>query len=220
MVVVSAGNHGSTRLYPPANDPFVITVGATNDRGTTSIYDDHVASFSAFGTTVDGFSKPELVAPGRNILAPLPRSNSVLATEHPDNVLRRRDGSYFTMSGTSMAAPMVSGAVAILLQDDPWLTPDQVKYRLMATANRSWSGYNANRAGAGYLDVEAAVWSRTSSSANTGIRASRLLWTGSQPVSWNSVNWNSVNWNSVNWNSVNWNSVNWNSVNWNSDYWD
>ena len=56
-----------------------------------------------------------------------------------------------------MAAPMVSGAVALLLQDEPNLTPDQVKYRLMATANQSWAGYDPNKAGAGYLDIYAAV---------------------------------------------------------------
>jgi len=74
-----------------------------------------------------------------------------------------------------MAAPMVSGAVALLLQDEPGLTPDQVKYRLMATANKSWSGYNASKAGAGYLDVFAAVNGATSESANTGILPSQLL---------------------------------------------
>jgi hypothetical protein len=70
------------------------------------------------------------------------------------------------------------------------------------------------------LDVANALNGTTQQSANTGISGSKLLWSGSQPVTWNSVNWNSVNWNSVNWNSVNWNSVNWNSVNWNSDFWE
>jgi len=78
---------------------------------------------------------------------------------------------------------------------------------------------NGSFAGAGYLDVYAAVKGATTQSANTSIAASQLLFTGSDPVAWNSVNWNSVNWNSVNWNSVNWNSVNWNSVNWNSVNW-
>jgi len=89
-----------------------------------------------------------------------------------------------------------------------------VKYRLMATARPFGAG-----SGAGYLDAYAAVHGTTTESANTGLQASQLLWSGSNPVTWGSVNWNSVNWNSVNWNSVNWNSVNWNSVNWNSDYW-
>ena len=216
VVVVSAGNLGKNALYPPANDPFVIAVGATDDKGTASITDDVIASYSGSGNTTDGIKKPDLLAPGTNIVALMANPNSVLATAHPANVV---NGIYFRMSGTSMAAPMVSAAAALLLQDEPNLTPDQVKYRLMATANKTWPGYNA-KVGAGYLDVYAAVKGTTNTSANTGTRVSQMLWTGSQPVNWTSVNWNSVNWNSVNWNSVNWNSVNWNSVNWNSDIWE
>ncbi|MBL8055532.1 MAG: S8 family peptidase [Anaerolineales bacterium] len=217
VVVVSAGNRGGGAIYPPANDPFVITVGATDDRGTAALSDDSVASFSAYGTTADGFKKPELVAPGVNIVARIVNANMGLAGAHPANKVY--NGQYFRMSGTSMAAPMVSGAAALLLQDEPGLTPDQVKYRLMATANKNWAGYSATTAGAGYLDVYAAVWGTTTQSANTNLQASKLLWSGSQPVTWGSVSWNSVSWNSVSWNSVSWNSVSWNSVSWNSDYW-
>jgi serine protease AprX len=219
VVVVSAGNDGKNALNPPANDPFVITVGATDDKGTASIADDVVASYSGYDKTKDDkvkIRKPDLVAPGTNIVALMANPNSVLATAHPANVV---NGIYFRMSGTSMAAPMASGAAALLLQDEPNLTPDQVKYRLMATANTTWPGYENKTAGAGYLDVYAAVKGTTTASSNTGLKASQLLWTGGQPINWTSVNWNSVNWNSVNWNSVNWNSVNWNSVNWNSDVW-
>ena len=220
VVVVAAGNNGTgsgpVTLYPPANDPFVITVGAAEDKGTAALSDDTLAFFSAYGTTEDGFAKPDLVAPGRYLVSLLASANANAYINHEAN---RVDGNYFRMSGTSMAAPVVAGAAALLLQGQPGLTPDQVKYRLMATANKSWPGYAANRAGAGYLDVYAAVKGTTTTSANTGLSASKMLWSGSGPINWNSVNWNSVNWNSVNWNSVNWNSVNWNSVNWNSDIW-
>jgi len=220
VVVVSAGNQGSGSIYPPANDPFVITVGATEDNGTNSISDDILASFSAYGTTIDGFKKPDLVAPGKNIVGRLVNTNMGMAKAHPSNVF---SSAYFKMSGTSISAPIVSGAVALLLQKDPTLTPDQVKYRLKATANKNWPGYTAASAGAGYLDVYAAVKGTTTQNANTGLKVSNLLTTGSEPVnssvSWNSVSWNSVSWNSVSWNSVSWNSVSWNSVSWNSDYW-
>jgi serine protease AprX len=217
VVVVSAGNSGTATLYPPANDPFVITVGATDDKGTAALTDDVIASFSAYGVAESGLAKPELVTPGTNIIGLLPQNDHLtMGIAHPAN---RIDTTYFRMSGTSMAAPMVSGAVALLLEDEPNLTPDQVKYRLMATADKSWAGYSATKAGAGYLDIYAAVHGTTTQSANIGLTASQLLWSGSAPITWGSVNWNSVNWNSVNWNSVNWNSVNWNSVNWNSDYW-
>lgn len=217
VVVVSAGNNGTATLYPPANDPFVITVGATDDKGTLALRDDVVAPFSAYGTTAEGFAKPDLVAPGKDIIAPLPENDQLtIGKNHPAN---RVDSDYFRMSGTSMSAPMVSGAVALLLQDEPNLTPDQVKYRLKATAKKTGWAYVATKAGAGYLDIYAAVQGTTTQSANTHINASRLLWTGGAPVTWGSVDWNSVDWNSVDWNSVDWNSVDWNSVDWNSDYW-
>jgi serine protease AprX len=139
-----------------------------------------------------------------------------LAYEHPANKV---GDQYFRISGTSVAAPMVSAAAALLLQDEPGLTPDQVKYRLMATANKSWAGYNSTKGGAGYLDIYEAVRGTTTKSANTGILPSQLLTTGEEPITWGSVGWNSVGWNSVGWNSVGWNSVGWNSVGWNSDYW-
>ncbi|MGZ9234336.1 MAG: S8 family peptidase [Anaerolineales bacterium] len=217
VVVASAGNYGNGAIYPPANDPFIITVGATDDKGTKSLSDDLIASFSAYGTTSDGVKKPDLVAPGKNITARLVNQNMGLANAHPANKV---GDMYFRMSGTSMAAPMVSGAVALLLQDEPGLTPDQVKFRLTATANKAWASYNATKAGAGYLDVYAAVRGTTTQNANTGVKASQLLTTGSTPITWGSVGWNSVGWNSVGWNSVGWNSVGWNSVGWNSDYWE
>ena len=216
VVVASAGNRGNGAIYPPANDPFIITVGATDDKATNSISDDVLASFSAYGPTTDGIQKPDLVAPGTNIIARLVNQNMGLAGAHPSHKV---GDQYFRMSGTSMAAPMVSGAVALLLQDEPGLTPDQVKFRLMSTANKSWSGYNATQSGAGYLDVYAAVRGTTTQSANTGTKPSQLLCTGPAPITWGSVGWNSVGWNSVGWNSVGWNSVGWNSVGWNSDYW-
>ncbi len=200
--------------------------------------DDTVAHFSAYGLTETGAVKPDLVAPGTNIIGVLPDNKNVtMGSEHPAH---RVGNDAFRMSGTSMAAPVVSGAVALLLEAEPTLTPDQVKYRLQATADKNWPGYNAAQAGAGYLNIFAAIYTPTTDSARTDAPPSELLrpflaqalsedvnfntvnWNSVNwnSVNWNSVNWNSVNWNSVNWNSVNWNSVNWNSVNWNSDYWD
>ncbi|MCX6045173.1 MAG: S8 family peptidase [Chloroflexi bacterium] len=222
VVVAAAGNSGTAELYPPANDPFVITVGASDDNATVSLADDKIAPFSAYGKIENGLFKPEIVAPGRFIIALLPENKQLtIGVAHPNN---RIDGNYFLMSGTSVATAVVSGAVALLLQDEPNLNPDQVKSRLQKTANKNWPGYDAARAGAGTLDIYAAVHSTTTKSANIGIPVSNLLITGpkgifSSTVNWSSVNWSSVNWSSVNWSSVNWSSVNWSSVNWSSDYW-
>lgn len=216
VVVVSGGNNGNANLYPPANDPFVITVGSVDDKGTTAIADDSLASFSAFGRTADGISKPDLVAPGKNIVSLMGNASGLLPVTYPANKVGT---AYFKMSGTSVSAPMVAGAAVLLLEDEPGLTPDQVKYRLVSTANKAWAGYQANKAGGGILDVFAAVNGSSTESANTGLQASQLLWSGDEAVAWDSVAWNSVAWNSVAWNSVAWNSVAWNSVAWNSDYW-
>ena len=147
VVVVAAGNSAKNGvLYPPANDPFVITVGATDDKGTASTADDVVVSFSSYGRTESGFNKPDLVAPGTNIVSLLADRNAVLPKAHPDHIVNgdsRSDADYFRMSGTSMSSAVTAGAAALLLQSNPRLTPDQVKSRLMTTGAASggqWRG--------------------------------------------------------------------------------
>ena len=217
VVVVSAGNKDLEGDYntinaAPANDPFIITVGASDEKATSNPSDDTKATFSASGVTPDGVIKPDLLAPGINIYSVLSTSSSWGRT-YPDRVV---DKKYFRLSGTSMAAPMVTGVVALLLQDEPDLTPDQVKYRLINTGRFIGDQY--------FLDAYAAVTGTTTQSSNTGIIPSLLLATGPEAidfasVGWDSVGWNSVGWNSVGWNSVGWNSVGWNSVGWNSTFW-
>ncbi len=214
IVVTATGNKDSSNgfnpiLAAPANDPFVITVGASNEKGDSSRKNDSIASFTAYDESADGYLKPDLMAPGVDIVSVL-SINSLWRTQHADRVTA--DGQYFRLSGASMATPMVTGAVALLLQAEPKLTPDQVKYRLLQSAGKVGKGK--------YLDVYAMITQKTTGSANMEIPASQLLWSGFEPVQWQSVNWNGVNWNAVNWNAVNWNAVNWNAVNWNAVNWD
>jgi serine protease AprX len=212
LVVTAAGNSGTSGLYPPANDPFVITVGAVDDRGSPNLDDDGMAAFSAYGTTELGGIKPEIVAPGVDLIAYLPDHHSLaINQEHPEN---RVSEDYFRLSGTSVAAAVVSGAAALLFESAPQLTPDQAKFRLMATADQDWPAFSPEKAGAGYLDIYAAVKSTTSQSANSGLLASQLLWQGNDPLIWGNVAWGSVSWGSVAWGSVSWGSVAWGS-----DYW-
>ena len=204
VVVVANGNLGKNAFYPPANDPYIMSIGAYDDKGTISPDDDQAATFTAYGKTSDGVHKPDLSAPGVNIISTMP-SSAAIATAHLSNVI---NPTYFKMSGTSMAAPMVAGAVALLLQDEPNLTPDQVKYRLMATARKMSGG----RMGAGGLDVYAAVNGTTTASANIGIAPSQFLTTGSQALTMGT-------WEAANWSAANWSAANWGAANWNSDYW-
>src|SRR6185295_18394967 len=115
----------------PGNVPYVITVGAMTDNFTpANPADDRLASFSSAGPTYEGFVKPEVVAPGGHIWSLMPTSARI-AQEHPSY---QNDGDYFTMSGTSQAAAVTSGVVALLLQAQPGLTPDQVKCKLLVSS--------------------------------------------------------------------------------------
>ena len=143
VVVVSAGNLGAgSELYAPANDPFAITVGASDSADTLATADDTLASFSSYGQTSSGFSKPDIVAPGRHIVTTIP-GNSALARIAPAaNIVDPSADGYIRINGTSFSAPQVTGAVALLLQQYPSLTPDQVKW-VLTQNQRPVSGSNA-----------------------------------------------------------------------------
>ena len=126
VVVVAAGNDGNEApLRNPAYDPFVIAVGAA-ENDTSQISD--VATFSNCGTS-ERFV--DLVAPGRSILS-LRNPGSTADLNHPEAVV---EGAYFLGSGSSQAAAVVAGAVALVLDERPELSPDQVKALLMDNAD-------------------------------------------------------------------------------------
>jgi serine protease AprX len=188
VVVVAAGNsgrdnsngtNGFATIGAPGNDPAVITVGATRTSETPSRADDNIASYSSKGPTlIDHIAKPDLVAPGNRIVSLIVKG-STLDTEHPSLEVAPTSTctgtcstSYFRLSGTSMATPIVSGAATLMLQKDPTLTPDTVKARLMKTAWKAFSTYTSSydvynnqynnqydlfTYGAGYLDVDGAL---------------------------------------------------------------
>jgi serine protease AprX len=156
VVVVSVGNDGSTatRVTMPAANPYIIAVGAADPNGTEARTDDTVASFSSRGNAT---RHADLLAAGRSVVS-LRDPGSYIDTEYPgarvaDSVGRVR---FFRGSGTSQAAAVVSGAVALLLQQRPMLTPDEVKALLVRTAD-PLAGADPVAAGAGQLDIAEAA---------------------------------------------------------------
>jgi serine protease AprX len=130
VVVAAAGNRGGAIdavQYSPANDPWIITVGGVDDAGTKGIGDDKLAAWSSRGITQDGHTKPDVLAPGAHLVSTMP-AGAAYPGLCPECVV---EGGYFRVGGTSMAAAVTSGAVAVLLQAHPEWTPDQVKSLLV-----------------------------------------------------------------------------------------
>jgi serine protease AprX len=198
-------------LYAPANDPYVITVGATDDQGTVSTADDVLAGFSSYGVTQDGFRKPDFVAPGRHIITTL-AGNSFFALNYPGFMVGTQ---YIQLSGTSVAAASVSGVAALYVESNPTVRPGQLKGVLLATANQlSFAG-----SGAGYPDAARAIaYIGLVGNANHGLDPNNYLkvlyMAANNLVTMPIVSWDSVSWDSVSWGSVSWDSVSWNAVSW------
>ena len=177
LVVVAAGNDGELgpgRISKPADDPFVLTVGAADLEGTERAGDDVVAPFSGRGPTADGIAKPDLVAPGTSILG-IRAEGSTIDRFRP---AARYGLHYLKGTGTSQAAAVVSGVAALLYDADPGLRPDVAKAALVHTAQRQLDGQPG--AGAGLVDARAAVQAAErgtyeSRPANQGLRRSTGL---------------------------------------------
>jgi len=229
VVVAAAGNYGfpdkaSGVLYAPGNDPFVITVGAIDIGGTKNIRDDVNAPWSAYGRTPDGFMKPELAAPGRYMVGPVP-NGSTLAIQRADKMVTP---GYIQLSGTSFAAPVISGAAAQILAKHPEFTPDQVKGALMAST-KDVDGAALGSVGVGELQMSRASTFMRPPNPNKGLEqwlkrnaltgdlsfdAVSWLDVAKANVSWDSVSWDSVSWADAAWSVVSWADVSWESVSW------
>jgi serine protease AprX len=152
VVIVSAGNSGPSAgtIAKPADDPYVITVGAADINGTAVRGDDSVAPFSSRGPTADGVEKPDLVAPGVSLVSDRAPGSTVDAFRPA----ARLGTGLFKGTGTSQAAAIVAGVAARMLDVNPALTNDQIKGVLVATADRRVTGAGA---GAGLVDAAAAT---------------------------------------------------------------
>jgi serine protease AprX len=174
VVVVAAGNRGPAAMTigVPGNVPYVITIGALTDNYTPYLpTDDRLAAFSSTGPTYEGFVKPDLVAPGGHMVGSM-WYGSYLANIDPGSMTSKE--TLFTMSGTSQAAAVTSGVVALMLQANPMLNPDTVKCRLLASATPALSlngtlAYSIFQQGAGLINASNAVHSTASGCANRGL---------------------------------------------------
>jgi serine protease AprX len=229
VVVTSAGNNGPGRmLYAPANDPFVITVGASDIADTVGREDDSNAPWTSYGSTAEGFAKPELGAPGRWMIAPVP-SSSHLATTFPDRIL---SSGYMWMSGTSFSAPVVSGIAAQILARHPRFTPDQVKGALMLTAKRAPLATTLSL-GAGVVDAAAAAAVTNPPNPNLGLRqfvraeadgSSNFDWDAwsayvSSNPSWTNASWTDASWTDASWTDASWTDASWTDASWTDASW-
>ncbi len=173
-VVAAAGNSGpgAMTISVPGNNPYVITAGAYTDAYTLLKFDDdYIAPFSAAGPTLDGFTKPDVIAPGAHMVSTMSNS-SYVAKNHEAN---RISGDYFSMAGTSQAAAVTSGVAALVIAAHPELTPNQIKYRITTSAlpwmtlNPDQAVYSIWQQGFGRINAPDAVYANLRGEANLGM---------------------------------------------------
>jgi serine protease AprX len=197
VVVTAAGNLGLNAqrraqyggITAPGNAPWVLTVGASSHNGTINRADDTMAPFSSRGPSyIDATAKPDVVAPGVGIES-LADASSFLFATHPSarlwGTVDTATQPYLSLTGTSMAAPVVTGTVALMYQANPSLTPNLVKAILQYTAEHK-SRYNDLTQGAGFLNARGAVQVAKAFVGSAG----STLGSVADPTPWNKhINW-------------------------------
>jgi len=249
FVVVAAGNLGTAAdavSYPPANDPFVMSVGAIDDMATTSYGDDRLTAWSSRGFTQDGFPKPELHTPGRGIVSVID-TNSYLYKTYPDKIV---DTSYFRLSGTSMSAGVMSGVAALVLERHPTWRSGELKCTLVATAryikpdkvyvpragnasNQSTPSCNSDTFLAPstllgpVMKVGVVAWvldqpDPVAAAASIGLELSALGIQGAtlSTVDWSAIKWSAIKWDAIKWDAIKWDAIKWDAIKWDAIKWD
>ena len=224
VVVASAGNYGvngqqTNVKTSPANDPFIITVGAADVGSSSGLWDDSMAPWSVYGYTADGFRKPDLAASGRYMFGPVP-SSSTLASERPSKIVAP---GYMRLSGTSFSAPVVAGAAAQIIARHPDWTPDKVKGALLATAR----SFGSNRAAAGFGELNVAAAANVVNPPNPNAGLNRFLVTdpagGSAPIfdeaAWSETARSNAAWNEAAWSEAAWAEAGWSEAAWAEAAW-
>jgi serine protease AprX len=214
-VVTAAGNDKYNQNdinYPPANDPFVITVGALDGVGKYAPGSAELAPWSKHGVTPEGVAKPELNAPGVKLVSYLPSTTAILATEHPEAVYNK---NFIEMSGTSMAAPVITGAIALMLEANPGLTPNQIKYLLIETSQSTVT------AGANIIDMKKAIeLAKNQDFLNNLDLSSKYNWTRSEYINplGNTVDYSKLSWRNLEWLKLSWRNADWAKLSWRNQW--
>jgi serine protease AprX len=235
VVVAASGNYGSLTgpsgvPFAPGNDPFVITVGASDTGHSVSTKDDVAAPWSAYGYTLDGFAKPDVAAPGRYMVGPVPVT-STLYTERADHVVAP---GYIELSGTSFAAPIVTGIAALILGRHPDWSPDQVKGALMVGTKPMPQASDLSE-GVGEVNANRSVELQTAP-PNPNLALNQFVLTdpisgerafdaaswaskAKSDASWASASWSSASWAAASWSSASWASASWSDASWATASW-
>jgi serine protease AprX len=203
VVVAAAGNRGTADDavdYAPGNDPYVISVGGVDDQGTKNTLDDAIASWSSRGTTQDGFAKPDVLAPGAHIVSNL-APKSAFTSMCPSCIV---DKEYIRAGGTSMAAPVVAGAVADMLQTRPGLTPNQVKAAVLA------NGRNVLASSLDEVSASGLVYgSIPTTNPNAGLTPNTLIDPKTGGIDYTRSSWSRSSWSRSSWSRSSWSRSSW-----------
>src|SRR5262245_59512781 len=251
VVVAAAGNtgyqtgFGAPALADPADNPYVIAVGGYDTNGTATTTDDDVGAYSASGTGCYSCRRPDFVAVGSHVRG-LRVPNSYIDAAHPEARLGDR---FFRGSGTSEAAAMTSGAVALVLQNTPNLTPDQVKPFLRDASDRpsfaqTWSSVGAGRGELSLSDLATAdppswAWAvqRFASATGTGtlegargsdhLTANGVMLAGEKDIfgkpfdsdAMAALEASGSSWSGGVWNGSTWSGSSWSGSSWSGSSW-
>ena len=240
VVVVAAGNDGNdSRLRNPATDPFVIAVGATNS-GSARPNIKSVMEFSNCGT-LD--RHVDVVAPGESIAGLAAPGSSA----HDGNPQSFVGGRYMLGSGTSQAAAFISGAAALIVDQNPDVTPDQVKALLMQEAgdlkkvsstcagaglpNLEHVNHRVNKRGlprATQREVPSTGWGLLELSRGSDhVELDGVPLEGEQDIfgqPWDSFGWaqasaDGTSWSGGDWNGSTWSGTSWSGLSWSGLSW-
>jgi serine protease AprX len=250
VVVAAAGNTGYQRgkgapgLADPAYDPYVVSVAGSDTTGTPDTKDDVVASFSASSAGCGACKNPDFLSPGAHMQG-LRVPNSFIDANHPEGFL---DTRYFRGSGTSESTAITAGAVALVLQKYPSLTPDQVKRFFVKNAVKL-GGFDTQAQGAGEFRLTAML-GKTPASYTQNFKDSRgdgtiessrgqdhltrngVVLSGEQdvfgaPISTTGLagaeasgsSWSDGSWNGNSWSGNSWSGSSWSGNSWSGNSW-